>query len=201
MALTDSEVARLKAELGYNVLSVDAVPYIGITRVFENVIQQYVTAGAITTSATAVTAVSTPTPVALILTSATGFAAYNTVIIDVDERQEQATIQSLVTTTMTVQLKKAHSGTYPVTVEGPESIIREYLQKLRILSAPGGTFSSLGSRMGVKKVDEIEFFGGEFGSSTLKDVRALQRHFRNELAAILGVPNMRDGAGHSVSPY
>ncbi len=56
MALLDSEIARIKAELGYNLLTTGAVPYIGVTQVFEQVIQQNVLAGAKTTSATVVTA-------------------------------------------------------------------------------------------------------------------------------------------------
>jgi hypothetical protein len=41
MALTDSEVARCKAELGYSVLSNGASPWIDIVAIFEQVIQPY----------------------------------------------------------------------------------------------------------------------------------------------------------------
>jgi len=202
MALTAAEVARLKAELGYNVLAVGAEPYIGITRLFENVIQEYVTSGTETTSTTPVSAATSPTPVALTLASATGITAGATVIIDVDSRQEQATVQAISGASMTVQLMKAHSGTYPVVLEGPESIIREYLMKLRALTAPGGTYDKSLSRAGIKRVDEIEFFGDAMGASGRKDIAALQRHYRNELASILGVPNLRDrGAGGALSSY
>ena len=201
MALTTAEVTRLRAELGYNVLGIGAEPYIGITSIFDAVIQPYVLAGASTTSTTSVTAATTPTPSALTLASATGFAAGETVVVDVDARQEVVTVQSITGAVITVLLSRAHAGTYPVTVEGGETIVREYLRKLRLLSNPGGTYETMAERGGVKKVDEIEFFGSEVGSSSLRDVDRLQRKYRNELASILGVPNLRDGGASSVSPY
>ena len=118
MALLDSEIARIKAELGYNLLTTGALPYIGITQVFEQVIQDNVLAGASTTSTTAVSAQSTPTPVGITLASATGFAAGVRVVLDVDDRQETATVQSMSGSVITVQLTGVHSGTYPVTVDG-----------------------------------------------------------------------------------
>ena len=78
MALLDSEIARCKYELGYNVLTISAEPYIGVARVFELVIQPNLLAGAITTSSTAVTAVAAgalANPVTLARVSVTGLAS------------------------------------------------------------------------------------------------------------------------------
>lgn len=200
MALTDSEIARLKAEMQTHLLSIGADPYIGHAAYWTQVLQPYISGGASTTSSTAVTAATSPTPVALTLTSATGFAAGITVIVDVDSRQEQVTVQSLSGSALTVQLTKAHSGTYPVVVEGPESIIREYLTKLRSITAAGGAFDKSISRAGIKRVDEIEFFGDEAGASGRRDLVSLQRHYRRELAALLGFP-FAGGAGGTLSPY
>lgn len=206
MALTTSEVARIKAELGFNVLTVGAEPYIGITILFEKVIQPYLQSGAATTSTTAVTEAEAPTPVALGLTDLTGFAAGDRVIVDVDDRQEAATIQSVDLLSITVLLSKPHSGTYPVTVEGGETMVRDLLTQLRQLRAPGGAFSKVASRAGIKKVDEVEFFGsGASGTTSLKDLLRLQTYYRNELAALLGVPNMHPNGsgsgGGTISPY
>ena len=63
MALTSAEVRRIRYELGYNVLAVGAEPYVGVTQLFEQVIQPYLTAGASTTSSTAVVASSTGAPI------------------------------------------------------------------------------------------------------------------------------------------
>ncbi len=208
MALLDSEVRRLKYELGYNVLSVGAEPYIGVAAIFEQVIQPYLTAGASTTSATSVTAASEAMPVTLTLVSATGIVALDRVVVDVDSRQEIATIQSATGLTITVQLSKAHSGTYPVTVEGGESLIRAILQKLQFIAglSAGGDAGALGGAVetsGIKKVDEIEFFGGVVsGQDRFKLITRAREYWRDELAAALGIERLNGGrGGSSVAMY
>ncbi len=161
MGLSTAELAELKYALGYNLLEIGAVPYIGISALFERVIQPYLQEGDDTTSSTAVSAATTPTPVTLTLADATGFAAHDRVVIDVDTRQEEVTIQSVSGSTITVQLTKAHSGTYPVTVQGGLTIIRRLLKNFReiqdkIVAASGSA--------GLKKVDEIEWYGAMGGS-------------------------------------
>lgn len=198
MALLDSEVARIKYELGYNLLTVGAVPYIGVAAIFEQVIQPYLGAGASTTSATAVTAASTATPVTLTLASGTGFASGARVVIDVDGRQEIVTAQYFTGTSLTVLLAKAHTGTYPVTVEGGESMVREVLGRLRTV---GERLEGASTKAGVKRVDDIELYpemaGGVF-SSLIKQ----RERWRDELAGLLGMQRMNgSGAGATVSLY
>ncbi|HEY3495276.1 MAG TPA: hypothetical protein VGK73_11345 [Polyangiaceae bacterium] len=196
MALLDSEVARIKAELGYNLLTTGAVPYIGVTQVFEQVIQENVLAGATTTSSTSVTAASSPTPVTLTLASVTGFTAGDRAVVDVDTRQELATVQAVGVSSITLLLSKAHTGTYPVTVEGGESLVRECLR--RIIDVK----TSLGSSQGegaLKKVDEIEFY--QTGSSLFGTLGNQLMFWRNELAAALGVPNLWDNRSCQVAVY
>lgn len=203
MALLDSEVRRIRYELGYNVLDVGAEPYIGVTALFEQVIKPHVTAGAATTSSTAVSAATTPTPVAITLASATGFVAGGRVVVDVDARQEYATIQSLVGAVATMQLAKAHSGTYPVTVEGGESIVREILRECIRLGGGGGLISSAASKAGLKKVDEIEFFGDSSNVTITAQQRRELARWRDDLASALGVENLRasSGGGGSIGLY
>lgn len=201
MALLDSEIARIKYELGYNVLAVGAEPYIGIASVFDTVIQPYTTYGTSTTSATSVTAATSPTPVVLTLASASGFAAGAVVVVDVDARQERATIQALSGTSMTVQLSLAHATSYPITVEGGESIIREILKELRLLSSgmngSAGVMTTLQSRLGLKKVDDVEFFGGgntlaSQGVDPLTQIIQLREYWRDQLANVLGIVRLND---------
>ncbi len=200
MALTAGELARIKAELGYNVLSVGADLYVGVVAIFEQVIQPYLTGATATTSSTAVTAASTPTPFAITLASATGFAAGGRVVIDVDDREEIATMQSLAGAVMTVQIKKAHSGTYPVMLEGPESLVREVLHRIREVKTRLATVLGYGA---LKKVDEIEFY--QSGTSTQFGLLGQQLTFwREELAALLGVPSLwsqKRAAGSTISVY
>ena len=190
MALTTSEVSRLKYELGYPLLQAGAEPYIGTSAAFEQVIQPYLQAGASTTCATAVTASTTPAPVTLTLASATGFAAGNRIVVDVDDRQETPTVQLVNASTIVVLLSKTHSGTYPVTVEGGESMIREALDELRELHS---SIKSAAIKAGIKRVDEIEFFEAKASdSSGVFGGLVLQRDYaRDELASILGIANMR----------
>ena len=199
MALTTSELRRLRYELGYNVLNAGAEPYIGVSAVFEQVIQTYLQSGAITTSNTSVTAATAPTPAVLTLADSTGFANSNVVIVDVDSRQERVTVEQVSGSTIRVILSKAHSGTYPVTVEGGESIVRTILGHLydcedKILASS--------KTAGLKSVGRgaVEWYGNSTGGSVLQSLKSLQMYWRDQLASALGVANLwryRSGNGAS----
>ena len=208
MPLLDAELARIKHELGFNLLSIGAEPYIGITRVFEQVVLPNLSDGALTTSATdvvAVTAGAPPSPVTLTLASATGFAMMAQVIVDVDGLQETSTVQSVSGDTITVPLRYAHSGTYPVAVESGVSMVREYLARLRKVAL---AIERFGPRAGIKKVNEIEFFGGASGraveASGYQTLSQMQRAWRRELCMMLfGVGSIGQlaGGGSRMSVY
>lgn len=208
MALTSSEVRRIKYELGYGLLSVAAEPYVSYVSLFDQIIQPYLTAGAATRSSTAVAAADTPTPATLTLVSATGISAGDRVVIDVDSRQESATIQALSGTSMTVLLTNEHSGFYPVEVEGGVSMVRAILRKLQAISGLGASasFDAISQALataGIKKMDEIEFFGDVPSSQTrIGQVKALQNYWRDELASVLGIVRLNGGGGGAtVSMY
>lgn len=200
MALLASEIARIKYELGFNLLTVGATPFIDVVAIFEQVIQPYLGAGAATTSSTAVTAADTPTPVTLTLASASGIATGCRLVIDVDDRQEIATLQNLSGSNATVLLSKTHTGTYPVTVEGGETIVRELLKNIAAVKSELASTFGYGA---LKKVDEIEFY--QSGSSTLFGKLGEQLAFwRGELAAALGLQGMwsrRSGCGGAIAMY
>lgn len=201
MALLDSEIARCKYELGYNLLTISAEPYIGVARVFELVVQSNMLAGAITTSSTAVTAVaagSLATPVTLTLASVTGFSVGDRITVDVDDRQETATVQSISGATVALLLSRAHGGTYTLTVERGESIVREILQRLRAIADKLGGAAI--QQAGIAKVDEIEFFKGLHG--VRYELQRLQTFWRNELSSALGVQNLRSASsGSAIAVY
>lgn len=201
MALTDAEIQRIRYELGYPNLNTAAEPYIGIVAVFTQVIQPYTLGGTATTSATPVTAASTPTPQSLVLASIGDITAGSVVLVDVDSRQERATVQSVSGSSITVQLSLAHSGTYPVVLEGGESIIRDILRELRQVS---DAIVNLKDRVGLKKADEIEFFGGgqtlaSQGIDPMTHTLNLREYWRDELARCLGLPrlNAKSSSGGS----
>lgn len=190
MALLASELQRIKAELGYNVLAVGAEPYVGVTQLFEQVVQPHTLSGATTTCTTAVTAATAPTARTLTLADATDFAAGARVIVDVDDRQEVATVESIAGSTITVLLSLAHATSYPVTVEGGESIIRELLGNC---IAEGKRLRDAGARAGIAEVDEVKFFaaGADGTDAATRALSKRREMWRRELAEAIGVPYLR----------
>jgi hypothetical protein len=207
MGLTNSEVTRIKSELGFNVLATASQQYVGgYLFMFEQVIQPYIDEADSTTCATPVAASTTPTPRTLTLGDASGVAAGDTVIVDIDTRQERATVQSKSGNDITCLLSKEHSGTYPVAVESGVTIVRDILQKIADVKT---TIASIRSRVGIKKAEDIEFFGGgatlaSQGIDALTQVMSLLEHWRDELASALGVTRLNgesSGGGSSISVY
>lgn len=186
MALLTSEIQRIKFELGYALLSNSAAPWVDTVSIFEQVIQPYLQAGATTTSSTTVSASSAPTPVTLVLASADGVASGDRLVVDVDIRQEIATIQSLTGTSAVVLLQKAHTGTYPVTVEGGESLVREVLGRIADVKLKLSANYGAGA---LKKVDEVEWYQAGKGATYFGVLGENLRFWRNELASMLGIAN------------
>lgn len=194
MALSDSDVIRLKYHLGYNVLGIGAEPYIGIVAIFNQVVQKYMTSGASTTSSTSVVAASTPTQATVTLAAPTGFTPGDRVVVDVDSREEVARIQSVAGSNIQLLLSLAHSGTYPITVEGGETIVRDLLRKCDSLDGFNGALEGATDTAGIKKVDEIEFYGNDTSKGQKDQTAALRDQlafWRDELASALGVQNLR----------
>lgn len=200
MALLTSELYRLKAELGYNVLQTGAEPYVGVYAFFDVVVQPYLESGATTTCSTVVSDATPGALVSLTLASATGFAAQSRIVIDVDAQQEIVTVESLSGSVIGVRLRKAHSGTYPVTVEGGESLVREYLSELSRLRNELKQLSGSGA---IKKVDEVEFYPVSKSGTQFNAICEQIEYWRNQLAALLGLTRnpVHRVAGGSVAVY
>lgn len=213
--LSQADLQRIKFELGFNMLTVGAEPYLGITRYFEQIVQSFINSGVLTSSSTVVAASPTvPAAVSLTLTSPTGgaqppgaLAVLDHVIVDVDAAQEFATVMSITSNSITVQLSKAHGagGAYPIEQEGGEALVRIHLNYLRKIA---DRIQRFGARAGIKKTDEVEFFGGSRGRSSedsgFKTLGQMQTHFRRELCMLLfGVGNIAQfgGGGGSIGIY
>lgn len=218
MALLDSEIQRIRYELGYNVLSVGAEPYVSYHALFDMVIKTYLNAGAKTSSTTYCAAAADPaTPElhTIVLADATGFAEGQRIWLDSEARQECVELVTLSGTSAKFFSTKAHGesgGTlkYVVTVEGGEAIIREILSEIRAVRAQLGLAGAanasasaaiLASSGGLKRVDEIEFFaasgssvfGGNNpeGGAQFANLKAQLNHWVEELSMALNVPNLR----------
>lgn len=201
MALLDSEIQRIRFELGYTVLGVNSEPYVEYFGTINRIVALYLNAGATTTSTTTVAVADVLTQRTLTLASATGFVAGATIYVDVLPQQERAVVQSISGSNVVVYLQKAHVGSYPVTVDGGESIIRE---KLAQLYAIDEKLSAALNTAGLKRVDDIEFYGGTKATSQAVMLSQLRDMRRDELASALGVVNLhkvRKGGSQSFSVY
>ena len=201
MALLDSEIQRIRFELGYTVLGVNSEPYVEYFGTIDRIVALYLNAGATTTSTTTVAVADVLTQRTLTLASATGFVAGATIYVDVLPQQERAVVQSISGSNVVVYLQKAHVGSYPVTVDGGESIIRE---KLAQLYAIDEKLSAALNTAGLKRVDDIEFYGGTKATSQAVMLSQLRDMRRDELASALGVVNLhkvRKGGSQSFSVY
>lgn len=206
--LTQGELQYIKYSLGFNQLQVGAEPYVSISRYFEQVAIPNLYSGAVSTSSTSVAASAPgPVPVTLVLGDASGFAMMDHVLVDVDAAQEIATVMSVSGSTITVQLGKAHGsgGPYPIEVESGQSLVRQYLSYLRKIQ---DRIHRFGARAGVKKADEVEFFGGAHGRgaelSGFQTLEQMQQHFRRELCYLLfgcGTIGEFMGSGSRIAQY
>lgn len=191
MPFRADELWRIKAELGYNVLSVGADPYIGHSLVFEQIVNQNIADTIETTTSTSVYAGETS---GLTLADATGFVAGQRVVVGVGESAETVSVQSISGSTIVATFTRDHTGTYPVTVEGPITIAREALT--RIL----GTKSELAKVFGegsVKQVDEVQFYAS--GRTQFGGLGEQLAFWRDQLASALGVPNGWDSRSNSAA--
>jgi hypothetical protein len=180
--LTDDELARIKAEVFDNLLGLGAVPYFDVRTLYpvirDNVVSSDVAA---TTSSTSVTS---PGATTITLASATGYVAGQRIVLDVDDQRETVTIRSLSGAVASVVCRYTHSGTYPVAVESPLTLVRGYISDLITLEqVERGAFDTAG----VRRVDEIEFFGRAEGGSKLQVVNETRNRLRAKLASALNL--------------
>jgi len=192
VALTSAEIARIKFELGDNLLGFGALPFVDVSTVYEQIIAPYTLGGAATTCTATIPASAPAALATLPLASSAGFTAGDRMVVDVDDSQEAATIRSVSGNNVTAFLAIAHSGTFPVLVEGGESIIRGILTQLRKLGVGGQDGGQLGQATGyagLKRVEDIEFFPDGTGASkgTFATLRDAQAYWRGELATALGL--------------
>jgi hypothetical protein len=177
MPLTTGELDRIKSELGFHLLNTGAQPFIGVHMVFEQVIQPYLAEGLDTTSNTIVSVSPSGSAVALTLASVTGITLHSRLAIDVDDFFEMATVRAISGSIVNVILKKAHSLTYTVTLDGGLQQIRECLAALYATQQQLNEDNGTGA---IKKVDEIEFYESK-QRSALELLQAKQNHWRREL--------------------
>lgn len=193
--LTDGEMARIRAEIFDNVLSVGAIPWIDVRSIYD-VIEANVVSSSVTPT-TSTTAVTSAGPVVLTLASVTGLTSSTRVVLDVDAAREVVTVRAVVGSTVSVVATKTHGGTYPVEVESPLTIVRGILADLEAIDLQERIAIP---QAGVKRVDEIEFFGSAEGGSAQASLTRHRNNLRARLASACGLMGiLRDLAARASS--
>lgn len=180
--LTDDELARIKAEVLDNVLAIGAEPYVSIRAIYD-VIRDNVVSSSVspTTSSTAVSAAG---PTVLTLASVTGIAARTRLVLDADEARETVTVRNVSGLTVSVICRLAHSGTYPVEVESPLTIVRGILSDLETVRHQ---LSDARSSTGLRRVDEVEWMDASGGGTQLQQLLRARDSLRLDLARAIGL--------------
>ena len=180
--ISDAEMWRVKAELFDNVLDFGAVPWLSVRAIYD-VIRANVSGSSVapTTSSTAVTV---PGATVLTLASVTGLAAASRVVLDVDASREVVTVRAVSGSTVSVVCSKLHGGTYPVEIESGLTIVRGILADLEAIDQQQRLAIP---QAGVRRVDEIEFFGKADGGSARAQLEAHRNQLRGRLAAATGL--------------
>jgi hypothetical protein len=204
MALSDTEIDRIRYHCGYNLLEAGAELYVGnVHAVFDTVIQTYARTGPSTTSSTVVAAAAAATPSTLTLADGTGFDALERVVVDVDARSEVASVQSRNVNDITLLLTLAHTGTYPVAVFSGEHQIRYLLNKCEELEQRKGSSGTQGAA-GLSRVDEVWFNTKSGANSVYKSIADQLMGWRDSLCNALNVVNkwrQLQQSGATVSLY
>jgi hypothetical protein len=113
-------------------------------------------------------------------------------VLDVDSSREVVTVRAVVGSTISVICRRLHSGTYPVEVESPLTIVRGLLADLAALDdqEQDATASA-----GLKRVDEVEWETGA-GASISDRLTARRDALRERLARACGISHILN-AGRS----
>lgn len=205
MALRPEEILQIKYALGVSVTLLGAEPYIGYLAIFDKAIQPYIIDPS-TTSATAVTASSAgaqvlltvaaiPNIVSPVTPSVPAFTVGSSVVVDVGPNAETSQILFISGLTVLVTLVNAHGagGAYPIVMAGGEAVVRNILTRIAAIETQMTLFAPQAA--GVKKVDEMEFFGGPSRGRSAGDMASVlvaQREIaRNDLGEAVGFPNLR----------
>jgi len=184
--LTADEIGRIKYELNEAVLSYNALPWIGI-RVVWDVIQTSVESSSTPATSTS-TAITAAGPVTITVASATGLSVGTRVQLDCDGQRETCSVRNVAGNVLSLVARKVHSGTYPVEIESPLTLVRGCVADLAALEQ----VTSLASfeSLGLRRVDEIEW--DEKGSSYWVDWA--RNNLRRSLSRALGVEYIFDAA-------
>lgn len=151
--LTNDELARVRLELGDNILAIGADPYLPVRAIWDVVRDNVVSSSTQpTSSSTAITSAGATT---IVVASAAGLSVGTRVQLDVDQQRETCTIRSISGTTLGLIARLQHGGTYPVEIESPLTLVRGILSDLAALEQVHTREGY--DALGLRRVDEVEW--------------------------------------------
>ena len=191
--------------------------YIQYIAVFDRAVQPYLidvgTTASTTVVANALGAITTITvaanPVSTTSTQALSFVVGSNVIVDVGPAAESAVVTAISGLAFTMTLFNAHSGTYPVILQGAEQIIRDCFARLDQIKNEMLTVAPRTAGLAAL-TGELEFFSSgrnnrKGGKSKFEDLLFQRKIARMDLAGALGVPfldsSRPSGGGTSFEVY
>lgn len=213
MALLQSELQALRFHLGFNQELISAQAYLwdGVTQTLEQIVAVYLQSGWLAHTPTAVVASplpSPPTTVTLTMNEgvsgvynnvAVAFNVGDTIVVDQGIQQEYSFVQ-VVTQPNQIQcaLQNAHSGTYPVTVEGGETIIRKCLTRLLRIELEMDAYRKAAGVSAAGGPTGVKFYASN-GSQKSRwgELQEMYKFWRAELALSVGIgyPRSKMGGG------
>lgn len=195
--LTDDELARIRAEVLDNVLDQQATPWFEVRAIYDVIRDNVISSSVAPTSST--TTVSAAGPTTLTLASVTGLTVGQKVQIDVDGARETVTVRAISGLTISVVCRKTHSGTYPVEVESPLTLVRGVLSDLATIES-GAAIDALDT-IGLKRVDEVEWRDDETITRALERARQQLRSRLASLCGLTGILQSAQGRGSRFEAY
>jgi hypothetical protein len=192
MAITDSEIERLRFFLGWGNLDVAAYPYTpdGFYEVFYGVVAPNLTTGAESTVAVSIAAAGI---VVVTPASMTDIVPWTRLVVDVGSDEETVTVRATTATTFTARFERAHTAPFPIAVDSGTTRLRSLLAKAEATLAEK-TGTKISSAAGLKMVGqgEVEWFGV---TSALMATDAQLLSIRRELSSLVRVPLREDYDG------
>ncbi len=182
--LTDDELHRIRYECGEHLLAIGAEPYIAHAYVFD-LVRDYCASSSVAAT-TSATTVASAGPCVLTLATVAGLAQFDKLNVDCDDSRETVTIRSITGSTISVICRKPHSGTYPVEKESALTIVRGLLSDLTRIEIEGNDVTATG---GLRKVDEVEFFGND-GQAPITGWLSARAAMRASLAGAIGLTDL-----------
>lgn len=195
--LTDDELARIRAEVLDNVLDQQATPWFEVRAIYDVIRDNVISSSVAPTSST--TTVSAVGPTTLTLASVTGLTVGQKVQVDCDGARETVTVRAISGLTISVVCRKTHSGTYPVEVESPLTLVRGVLSDLATIES-GAALDALDTT-GLKRVDEVEWRDDETITRAVERARQSLRVRLASLCGLTGILNAAQGRGSRFEAY